>query len=118
MAYALKRQMLMTLWLPDAGHDDWEGESPATDDCLVYTMLTRPLPDYALEHTFSQHGPVMYVRLQRNPCLGMVKFANPDSARSALAALNGTNICGIPLTVSLIDPLHSSRISKRARVAE
>ena len=102
-----------------AGHDnEWEGESAATDECLVYTMLNRPLPDYALEHTFSQHGPIVYVRLQRDARFGMVKFAVADSARAALAALNGTNISGIPLAVSLVDPLQSSRITKRARVAE
>ncbi|DBA73573.1 TPA: RNA-binding protein 45 [Trebouxia sp. C0005] len=98
--------------------NEWEAESPATDECLVYTMLTRPLPDYALQHTFSQCGPVVYVRLQRDARFGIVKFTNAESARAALGALNGTNICGQALAVSLVDPLQSSRISKRARVAE
>lgn len=97
---------------------EWEAESAATDECLVYTLLSRPLPDYALQHTFSQFGSVMYVRLQRDARFGIVKFTNADSARAALAALNGTNICGQALAVSLVDPLQSSRITKRARVAE
>ena len=102
-----------------AGCDnEWEAESAATDDCLVYTMLTRPLPDYALHHTFSAYGPVVYVQLQRDPRLAIVKFSNADSARSALNGLNGTNICGEALAVSMVNPLLSSRISKRARVAE
>lgn len=81
-------------------------------------MLTRPLPDYALQHTFSEFGHVMYVRLQRDARFGVVKFATADSARAALGGLNGTNICGQALAVSLVDPLQSSRITKRARVAE
>ena len=98
--------------------NEWEAESAATDECLVYTMLTRPLPDYAIQHTFSQCGPVVYVRLQRDPRFGIVKYANAESARAALTALNGTKICGEALAVSLVDPLQSSRITKRARVAE
>ena len=104
---------------PVAGCDnDWEAESAPTDDCLLYTMLTRPLPDYALHHTFSAYGPVVDVQLQRDPRLAVVKFSNADSARAALSSLNGTNICGEALAVSMVDPLLSSRISKRARVAE
>lgn len=103
----------------DAGCDnDWEAESAPTDDCLVYTMLTRPLPDYALHHTFSSYGPVVYVQLQRDPRFAVVKFSKADSARVALNSLNGTNICGEALAVSMVDPLLSSRITKRARVAE
>lgn len=105
--------------LPDAGCDnEWEAESAPTDDCLVYTMLTRPLPDYALHHTFSLYGTVVYVQLQHDPRLAVVRFSKPDSARAALNGLNGTNICGEALAVSMVDPLLSSRITKRARVAE
>ncbi|KAL3140232.1 RNA-binding protein 45 [Trebouxia sp. C0009 RCD-2024] len=98
--------------------NEWEAESAAPDECLVYTMLTRPLPDYALHHTFSSYGPVVYVQLQRDPRLAIVKFSKAESARAALNGLNGTNICGEALAVSMVDPLLSSRITKRARVAE
>lgn len=81
-------------------------------------MLTRPLPDYALQHTFSQYGSVVYVRLQRDARFGIVKFTSAESAKAALAALNGTNICGQALAVSLVDPLQSSRITKRPRMAQ
>ena len=107
------------LYYPYAGSEnEWEAESPATDDCLVYTLLSRPLPDYALQHTFSQFGQVVYVRLQRDTRFGIVKFTSPTSARAALEALNGTNICGEALAVSLVDPLQSFRITKRPRVTE
>ena len=112
------RQSCKAADCPAGCENEWEAESPATDECLVYTMLTRPLPDYALQHTFSEYGPVVYVRLQRDARFGIVKFTNAESARAALGALNGSNICGQALAVSLVDPLQSSRISKRARVAE
>jgi hypothetical protein len=40
-----------------------------------------------------------------------------EAARAALAQLNGTDILGEALTVSLADPLQSERNSKRPRVA-
>lgn len=36
-------------------------------------VLTRPLPDYALQHVFAQHGVVEYVRLQRDKRYGLVQ---------------------------------------------
>lgn len=108
----------MSCYSHAGSENEWEAESPATDDCLVYTLLSRPLPDYALQHTFSQFGQVVYVRLQRDTRFAIVKFTNPNSARAALETLNGTNICGEALAVSLVDPLQSFRITKRARVAE
>ena len=48
----------------------WEGESapPPPDSQLVYTVLSRPLPDYAIEHTCRQCGPVEWVQLQQVGC--------------------------------------------------
>ena len=38
---------------------DWEAESgPVDDGRTVYTLLSRPLPPYVLEHFFSRHGKV------------------------------------------------------------
>lgn len=48
---------------------DWEAESgPADDGRTVYTLLSRPLPPYALEHFFSRHGKVPEPDL---PALGL-----------------------------------------------
>lgn len=119
ISYHSLKQNNSLVSLSNAGCDnEWEAESAPTDDCLVYTMLTRPLPDYALRHTFSSYGTVIYVQLQRDPRFAVVKFSKADSARAALNSLNGTNICGEALAVSMVDPLLSSRITKRARVAE
>lgn len=35
----------------------------APDERTLFTHLTRPLPSYALEHIFSAHGPVEWVRV-------------------------------------------------------
>ena len=31
------------------------------DDYTLFTELSRPMPDYALEHVFAQHGPIEWV---------------------------------------------------------
>ncbi len=92
---------------------EWEAESPATDESLVYTMLTRPLLSNA-----PSLSTALYVKLQCDARFGIVKCTYAESARAALGVLNGANICGQVLAVTLVDPLHSFIISKRARVAE
>jgi hypothetical protein len=37
------------------------------DECTLFTNLTRPMPSYALQHVFSAHGPVEWVRSQTLP---------------------------------------------------
>ena len=37
------------------------------DECTLFTVLTRPLPDYALQHVFAQHGLVEWVRASPAP---------------------------------------------------
>ena len=34
----------------------------APDEHTLFTELSRPMPDYALEHVFAQHGPIEWVR--------------------------------------------------------
>ncbi len=41
-----------------------------------------------------------------------------EAAQMAMARLNGTDICGEALTISVTDPLQNERNSKRPRVAE
>lgn len=46
-------------WLAADSEVDWEAESgPVDDGRTVFTVLSRPLPPYALEHFFSRHGKV------------------------------------------------------------
>ncbi len=36
----------------------------APDECTIFTFMTRPMPNYALQYVFSQHGAVDWVRPQ------------------------------------------------------
>ena len=49
--------------------------------------------------------------------LSFLQFATAEAARTAFSRLNGTDICGESLSISLTDPLHNERNSKRPRVA-
>ena len=96
----------------------WEGQSRLMlEKGRLYTHLTRPLPDYCLEHIFSKYGKVEYVRLMADKRFGIVKFASPEPALQAMECLNGSEICGEALTVMLTNPTQNLRNSKRARMA-
>jgi RNA recognition motif-containing protein len=58
------------------------------------------------------------VQLRSDERYGIVRFVSPDSARSALETLNGTEILGEGLTVTTTDPAATARNTKRPRVAE
>ena len=64
-------------------------------------------------------GPhqVESARLRADERYGVVTFAAADSARAAVAAMNGTQLCGEALTVTATDPQAGARTSKRPRVA-
>lgn len=97
--------------------ESWGGDSPVRDETTVFTVLTRPMPEYAIEHTFKKEvGPVDMVRLAVDKRVGVVKLKSPEMAKIALERLNGTDICGEGLTVTFNNPLHSARFTKRARV--
>lgn len=50
-------------------------------------------------------------------CACPVQFTTAEAARAAFSRLNGTDICGVSLSISLTDPLQNERNSKRPRVA-
>lgn len=82
----------------------------------VYTLLKKPLPDYAIEHFFNTVcGPVQFVRLHpENACIGAVQFQTADAAEKALHHMGHAQICGLDLEVSRHNPIDSVR-KKRAR---
>ncbi len=53
---------------PEGDKDEGADSGPvslhavAPDEHTLYTELSRPMPDYALEHVFAQHGPIEWVR--------------------------------------------------------
>ncbi|KAK9825572.1 hypothetical protein WJX74_007012 [Apatococcus lobatus] len=95
----------------------WDGQSRMSlENGRLYTHLTRPLPDYCLEHIFSKYGKVEYVRLMADKRFGIVKFVTPEPALQAMECLNGSEICGEVLSVLLQNPMQNLRNSKRARM--
>ena len=79
-------------------------EKDTADGSKVFTALTRPLPDYAIQHVFAKYGEVESVRLLRDKRFGVVKLSSAESAQRAIRMLTGTDICGEALTVS-IEPI-------------
>ncbi len=105
------------------------------DETVVYSALSRPLPDYALTHVFSQVGPgapgagwggsgfvegpgwlrrplstlphaaVEFVRVLADERVAMVKYCSPEGARLAVGSLNGTEVLGEVLHVRHSPPL-------------
>ncbi len=82
----------------------------ASDDgTVVYTMLSRPLPDYSLRHVFERCGVVEAVQLSgADQRVGAVKFATTDAAAAALQ-LDGSELLGETLHVVRDDPLTMGR---------
>ncbi len=62
------------------------------DECTLFTVLTRPLPDYALQHVFAQHGLVEWV-CASTPLLGTCL---PVLDQRSLAACRLMYICHCP----------------------
>ncbi|PSC73543.1 RNA-binding 45 isoform B [Micractinium conductrix] len=78
---------------------------PPHDDTIVYSALSRPLPDYALTHVFNQVGPVEFVRVLADERVAMVKYCSSEGARLAVGNLNGTEVLGEVLHVRHSPPL-------------
>lgn len=53
--------------VPEGEKDESADSGPAQqhmiqpDDYTLFTELSRPMPDYALEHVFAQHGHIEWV---------------------------------------------------------
>ena len=79
---------------------------PCADDAtIVYSALTRPLPDYALTHIFQQCGNVEFVRVLPDERVAMVKYSSPEAAAAAVGSLNGVEVLGEVLQVRASPPL-------------
>lgn len=71
------------------------------DDTRVYTIMSRPLPSWALEFVFSPYGPIEEIHLDNDTRMGSVKFSRSDSALRAIQELqNGYDILGQVLHVA------------------
>ena len=74
---------------PEGNKDEGADSGPvplhavAPDEHTLFTELSRPMPDYALEHVFAQHGPIEWVRAFQLSCMQ----PNDNSASSWLDCL-------------------------------
>ena len=75
------------------------------DSTVVYSALSRPLPDSALTTIFQQCGPVEFVRILPEERIAMVKYASPEAAAAAVGSLNGVEVLGEVLQVRSSPPL-------------
>lgn len=92
--------------------------SLSDDGTVVYTMLSRPLPDYSLRHVFERCGVVEAVQLSgADQRVGAVKFATPDAAAAALQ-LDGSELLGETLHVVRDDPLTTVGVSQVGLLAQ
>lgn len=89
--------------------------SLSEDGTVVYTVLSRPLPDYTLRFVFEQCGRVEAVELLGDQRMGTVKFATPDAVPAALQ-LDGSELMGERLRVArTAPPLMAQREGKAAQ---
>lgn len=90
-------------------HPRNEGGNPAPptsicDPQLLLVHITRPLPEYALQHQFEAFGIVTSVKLlEEDGCYAMVRFEDPSCAAAAVKGLHKSSICGMTLTVEVSD---------------
>lgn len=54
------------------------------DDFTLFTTLTRPMPDYALQHVFSTHGTIEWVRADLKSPEWSVCFLSRKAMQSGL----------------------------------
>lgn len=81
-----------------------DGRASLSDDStVVYTVLSRPLPDYTLRFVFEKCGRVEAVELLGDQRVGTVKFATPDAVPAALQ-LDGSELMGERLHVARTAP--------------
>jgi RNA recognition motif-containing protein len=79
---------------------------PSIDDAtVVYSALSKPLPDYALTHVFKQCGNVEFVRVLPDERVALIKYSSAEAAAAAVGSLNGVEVLGEVLQVRSSPPL-------------
>jgi len=83
----------------------------------LFIVLTKPLPDWTLQHEFSKFGPLEYVRLQKDKPYGYAKYTSPQHAQSAMLYLNNNQIQGSTIKIQVANPPNDPS-RKRQRVQQ
>lgn len=101
---------------PRAPQRPEQNPAPPTSICdsqLLLVHITRPLPEYALQHQFEAFGTVSSVKLlEEDGCYAMVRFEDPSCAASAVKGLHKSSMCGMTLTVEASDAPSSTLRAK------
>lgn len=83
----------------------------------LFVVLSKPLPDWILQHEFSRFGPLEYVRLQKDKNYGYAKYTSPQHAQNAINYLNNTEIQGNKIRIQVANPPNDAT-RKRQRVTQ
>jgi RNA recognition motif. (a.k.a. RRM, RBD, or RNP domain) len=87
-----------------------------SDPAVLLVHITRPLPEYALQHEFSKYGTVTAVKLlQEDGCYATVHMEDAVCAAKAASSLDKSQICGMTLTVEVSDNQSTAPSALRAR---
>lgn len=79
---------------------------PMVDKTVVYSNLTRALPDYAsLSSVFQSCGSLEYVHVLSREGFAMIKFASAEAAENAVEKLDGAELLGEVLQVRATPPV-------------
>jgi RNA recognition motif-containing protein len=81
----------------------------------LFIVVTKPVPDYALQEVFSRYGALEYVRLQKDKNYGYAKYTTAAAAQYALQYLNNTEIHGQKVKIQIAHPPNNDS-RKRQRV--
>mmetsp|Transcript_16990 Transcript_16990/g.23639 ORF Transcript_16990/g.23639 Transcript_16990/m.23639 type:complete len:590 (-) Transcript_16990:206-1975(-) len=79
--------------------------TPTNNDGRLFIVMTgRTLPEYMLHDIFMQFGGLEYVRIQKDKNYGFIKFSNISSALYAMRCMDGADIHGSKLKVTIAQP--------------
>jgi hypothetical protein len=84
----------------------------------LYVTFPRQLPEEELRQRFNEAAPGLeYVSRPRDKLFVFVKYTSEAAARLALLRLNGKEVLGVPLRVSIAQPRPESRKRQRTNDA-
>lgn len=81
------------------------GSSAPLETSRLYVSFSKPLPEDALKEKFDEAAPGLeYVSRHKDKCFAFVKYSSEAAAKLAVLRLNGSEVLGQPLRVSIAQP--------------
>lgn len=79
--------------------------TPTNNDGRLFIVMSgRTLPEYMLHDIFLQFGGLEYVRIQKDKNYGFIKFSNVSCALYAMRCMDGADIHGSKMKVTIAQP--------------